>query len=129
MTIWQKTRQLFTISKQFNLKEAHKNIIGWIFVILNGPSLGGGDPGGVYEGGHPGCILGVAGGVSHSLFVVAIHLSILSDWMSLVILLEGRVWVCSSETLEKCLYQVLLCEKSGLDRFWSFSNATVLLTW
>jgi len=47
-----------------------------------------GYPGGVYEGGDPG---DVAGGVSYLLSVVAVHLSILSDWMPLVILVEGRV--------------------------------------
>jgi len=43
----------------------------WSFVDEN--------PTGIYEGGHPGRILGVADGVSHSLSVVAVHLSILSD--------------------------------------------------
>jgi len=28
MTVWQKIRQLFTITIQFKLKEAHKNILG-----------------------------------------------------------------------------------------------------
>jgi len=90
MTIGRR-RQLFTISKQFKFKEAHKKILGCIFVFLTGSSLGGGDLSGVYEVSDPGCLLGVAGGVFHLLSVVAVHLSILSDWMSLVILVEGRV--------------------------------------
>jgi len=49
-----------------------------------GPSLDDGNPGDIYEGDDPDDVLGVASGVSHSLSVVAVHLSVLSGcfWLS-----------------------------------------------